>query len=94
MGMETENGFLDPSNEILPIPTVRFSNDPPVEWDNDELPEVGDPFWETFLRSPTAFLAETDLNLTNETLPAETGPDLTDETLSAKTDPDIIGETL
>ncbi|XP_073025545.1 heat shock factor protein HSF8-like [Primulina eburnea] len=94
MRMETENSiFLDPSNKIT-IPSVGFSSDHQMEWDEDELPEVGDPFWETFLRSPTAFLAETDLNLTDETLTAKTDPDLTEETLSGKTDPIVACETL
>ncbi|KZV20941.1 hypothetical protein F511_08855 [Dorcoceras hygrometricum] len=92
--METDTGnFIHPSNKIC-IPSTGFSSDPQMEWDNEELPEVGDPFWETFLRSPTAFLADTDLNLTDETLPVETDPDLTDETLCAETDPNVTGETL
>ncbi|XP_073315043.1 heat shock factor protein HSF8-like [Primulina huaijiensis] len=80
VGTETENiTFMDatlfaPSGEDL-IDIGGLSPDPQVEWDDDELPGVGDPFWETFLQSPFPSETETDSNLTDKLLEAgETKP--------------------
>ncbi|KAL3817917.1 hypothetical protein ACJIZ3_003822 [Penstemon smallii] len=65
IGPETGNGiFLD--NEKLPLEIGGFSPDANMEWENgllddiQELPGVGDPFWEKFLQSPTRVETEMD----------------------------------
>ncbi|XP_075484389.1 heat shock factor protein HSF8-like [Primulina tabacum] len=75
MGTETENDtFMDailssPSSKI-PMDIGGLSPDSQIEWDSEELPGIGDPFWETFLRSPFPSEIETDSNLTDEFLEA------------------------
>ncbi|KZV37269.1 hypothetical protein F511_14673 [Dorcoceras hygrometricum] len=80
IGTETENSaFMDatilaPSGEVL-MDTGGLSPDPQNEWYGEELPGVGDPFWETFLRSPFPSDTEIDPALTDELLEAgETKP--------------------
>ncbi|KAK4486534.1 hypothetical protein RD792_009218 [Penstemon davidsonii] len=65
IGPETGNGiFLD--NEKIPLEIGGFSPDANMEWENglfddiQELPGVGDPFWEKFLQSPTRVEIEMD----------------------------------
>ncbi|XP_073130000.1 heat shock factor protein HSF8-like [Henckelia pumila] len=81
IGTETENAtFMDakllaPSGEV-PMDIGGLSPDPQIEWDDEELPGVGDPFWETFLQSPFQLETETDSTLTDEILKAgETKPE-------------------
>ncbi|KAG9142682.1 hypothetical protein Leryth_005444 [Lithospermum erythrorhizon] len=63
MGAEAENGvFLDPSsleiNGKIPLDMDDFSSIPEIDWssslldDVQELPDVGDPFWEKYLQIP------------------------------------------
>nr|XP_009765164.1 PREDICTED: heat shock factor protein HSF8-like [Nicotiana sylvestris] len=89
---EMENdSFMDSSvgaNGKMPLEIGSFSPDPQIEWqtglldDIQELPGVGDPFWEKFLQSPSP--GETEEmdpvamdDISNETKPQENGWDKT-----------------
>ncbi|XP_059306937.1 heat shock factor protein HSF8-like [Lycium ferocissimum] len=94
IGSEMEHdSFMDASvgvNGKMPLDIDSFSPDPHIEWqtglldDIQELPSVGDPFWEKFLQSPSPGetdemdpAAMDDISKTSETKPQENGWDKT-----------------
>ncbi|CAN4076060.1 unnamed protein product [Withania somnifera] len=90
IGTEMEHdSFMDTTvgvNRKMPLDIGNFSPDPHIEWqsglldDIQEFPGVGDPFWETFLQSPSPGETEEmesavmdDISNTSETKPQENG---------------------